>query len=76
MPQGYQRPYPPEFPREAVSLVKVSGRSLREVAEVGRVARRYASRIAMVDIPPRSGCAATSVTSHEVRTGSTCRGTA
>lgn len=32
MPQRYQRPYPPEFRREAVSLVKVSGRSVRDVA--------------------------------------------
>jgi transposase-like protein len=32
MPQRYQRPYPPKFGREAVSLVKVSGRSVREVA--------------------------------------------
>src|SRR5215207_5695434 len=32
MPRRYQRPYPPEFRREAVSLVKVSGRSAREVA--------------------------------------------
>lgn len=32
MPQRYQRPYPPEFRREAVSLVKTSGRSVREVA--------------------------------------------
>ena len=32
MPQRYQRPYPSEFRREAVSLVKVSGRSVREVA--------------------------------------------
>ena len=32
MPQRYQRPYPPEFRREAVGLVKVSGRSVREVA--------------------------------------------
>lgn len=32
MPQRYQRPYPPEFRREAVSLVKASGRSVREVA--------------------------------------------
>ena len=32
MPQRYQRPYPPEFRREAVSLVKASGRSAREVA--------------------------------------------
>jgi transposase len=32
MPQRYQRPYPPEFRREAVSLVKVSGRPIREVA--------------------------------------------
>jgi transposase len=33
MPQRYQRPYPSEFRREAVSLVKVSGRSVRQVAE-------------------------------------------
>jgi len=32
MPQRFQRPYPPEFRREAVSLVSVSGRSVREVA--------------------------------------------
>jgi transposase len=32
MPQRYQRPHPAEFRREAVSLVKVSGRSVREVA--------------------------------------------
>jgi transposase len=32
MPQRYQQPYPPEFGREAVSLVKVSGRSVRQVA--------------------------------------------
>ena len=32
MPRRFQRPYPPEFRREAVSLVKVSGRSVREVA--------------------------------------------
>ncbi|MEZ5098634.1 MAG: transposase [Thermoleophilia bacterium] len=32
MPQRFQRPYPPEFRREAVSLVKASGRSVREVA--------------------------------------------
>ena len=32
MPQRYQRPYPPEFRREAVSLVKASGRSVRAVA--------------------------------------------
>jgi len=32
MPQRYQRPYPPEFRREAVTLVNVSGRSVREVA--------------------------------------------
>ena len=32
MPQRFQRPYPSEFRREAVSLVKVSGRSVREVA--------------------------------------------
>ena len=29
---GCQRPYPPELRRKAVGLVKVSGRSVREVA--------------------------------------------
>ena len=33
MPRRFQRPYPPEFRREAVSLVKASGRSVREVAD-------------------------------------------
>jgi transposase len=34
MPRGSNphKPYPPEFRREAVSLVKVSGRSIRAVA--------------------------------------------
>ena len=35
MPRGsnFQRPYPPEFRREAVELYRRSGRSLREVAD-------------------------------------------
>ena len=32
MARRFQRPYPAEFRREAVGLVKVSGRSVREVA--------------------------------------------
>jgi transposase len=34
MPRGsnYQKPYPPEFRREAVELCRRSGRSLREIA--------------------------------------------
>ena len=34
MPRGsnFQKPYPPEFRREAVELVRRSGRSLREIA--------------------------------------------
>lgn len=32
MPQRFQRPYPPEFRREAVRLVRTTGRSVREVA--------------------------------------------
>ena len=32
MPQRFQRPYPPEFRREAVRLVTATGRSVREVA--------------------------------------------
>lgn len=33
MPPRFQRPYPPEFRREAVRLVRATGRSYREVAE-------------------------------------------
>ncbi len=33
MPQRYQRPYPPEFRREAVRLALTSGRTRREMAE-------------------------------------------
>jgi transposase InsO family protein len=34
MPRGsnYQKPYPPEFRREAVELYRASGRSLKEIA--------------------------------------------
>ena len=32
MPPRFQRPYPPEFRREAVRLVRATGRSVREVA--------------------------------------------
>jgi transposase len=32
MPRRFQRPYPPEFRREAVGLVRATGRSVREVA--------------------------------------------
>jgi transposase len=32
MPPRYQRPYPPEFRREAVSLVRATGRSIPQVA--------------------------------------------
>jgi len=32
MPPRFQRPYPPEFRREAVRLVEATGRSVREVA--------------------------------------------
>jgi transposase len=34
MPQGsnFQKPYPPEFRREAVALYRSSGRSLKEIA--------------------------------------------
>jgi transposase len=34
MPRGsnFQRPYPPEFRREAVALYRGSGRSIREIA--------------------------------------------
>lgn len=44
MPQRFQRPYPPEFWREAVSLVKVSGRSVREVVAPARGRRRHRHR--------------------------------
>lgn len=32
MPPRFQRPHPPEFRREAVRLVRTTGRSVREVA--------------------------------------------
>lgn len=32
MPPRFQRPYPPEFRREAVRLVRATGRPVREVA--------------------------------------------
>ncbi|HZQ63787.1 MAG TPA: transposase [Gaiellaceae bacterium] len=32
MPQRFQRPYPPEFRREAVRLLETSGRSIPQVA--------------------------------------------
>ena len=36
MPQRYQRPYPPEFRREAVELYRRSGKSIVQVAtEIG-----------------------------------------
>ena len=33
MPRRFQKRYPPEFRREAINLVRVSGRSVRAVAE-------------------------------------------
>ena len=33
MPQRFARPYPPEFRAEAVRLVRVGGREVREVAQ-------------------------------------------
>jgi transposase len=33
MPQRFQRPYPPEFRREAVRLVEATGRRYQDVAE-------------------------------------------
>jgi transposase len=35
MPRGsdFQKPYPPEFRREAVALCRSSGRSLKEIAD-------------------------------------------
>jgi transposase-like protein len=41
MARRFQRPYPAEFRRAAVSLVRVSGRSAREVA--GKLGVSYES---------------------------------
>ena len=52
MPQRYQRPYPPEFRREAVELYRRSGRSLIEIAEdlgVSTETLRIRTRQAAVD---------------------------
>jgi hypothetical protein len=82
MPRGsnFQKPYPPEFRREAVALFRSSGRSLREIAHAS-VCRRNGGRSYSAEIrkviysinaiencthasAARSGRAATSPTSR------------
>lgn len=55
MPQRYQRPYPPEFRREAVSLVKATGRSIKAVAgELGVSTESLRKRVSMASMLPRT----------------------
>ncbi len=65
MPRGsnFQRPYPPEFRREAVALYRRSGRSLREIAHdlgVSSESLRLWLKQAAVDVGEQPG-----VTSEE-----------
>jgi transposase len=60
MPRGsnFQKPYPPEFRREAVELYRRSGRALREIAVdlgVSTETLRIWSRQAAVDAGQREG---------------------
>ena len=60
MPRGsnHQRPYPPEFRREAVKLAKSSGRPVSEVADelgISRETLRIWVRQAEVDVGKRDG---------------------
>jgi transposase len=60
MPRGsnFQKPYPPEFRREAVELYRRSGRSLREIADdlgVSSESLRSWVKQAQVDAGEREG---------------------
>jgi transposase len=60
MPRGsnFQKPYPPEFRREAVALFRRSGRSLREIANdlgVSNESLRIWVRQAAVDVGEQPG---------------------
>jgi transposase-like protein len=60
MPRGsnFQKPYPPEFRREAVALYRSSGRSLREIAHdlgVSSESLRIWVKQAAIDAGERGG---------------------
>jgi transposase len=55
---SYRRPYPPEFRRDAVGLVRSSGRSMREIARelgVSYESLRLWSKQAQLDAGEREG---------------------
>ncbi len=55
---SYRKPYPPEFRREAVELVRSSGKSMREVArdlDVSYESLRLWAKQAEVDAGEREG---------------------
>jgi transposase len=59
MPPRFQRPYPPEFRREAVRLVEATGRPYREIARElgvsGESLRLWSSRSSSITASATTG---------------------
>ena len=54
MPQRFQRPYPPEFRREAIRLVEATGRRYQDVAvELGISGESLRKWIKQEQLEPR-----------------------